>query len=109
MVGQRQHDLTVLKRFHILHILQNWFYSILYFIQAKYVVVHKQIRMLENRLDQANKKFNQALADNKNLRGEVIYYHLLFDGGKLNCAAIRLYIYTPMAQGYIELYIFLSI
>ncbi|XP_057299829.1 coiled-coil domain-containing protein 63-like [Hydractinia symbiolongicarpus] len=36
--------------------------------QAKHVALHKQIRVLENRLDQANRKFNAGLAENSKLR-----------------------------------------
>ena len=35
------------------------------------LMVQKQIRILENRLDKALVKFNEALAHNKNLREEI--------------------------------------
>ena len=33
--------------------------------------IQKQIRILENRLDKANQKFNEAIASNKKLREEI--------------------------------------
>eukprot|EP00794_Sanderia_malayensis_P007809 gene7808-8655_t len=39
--------------------------------QAKQIMIQKQTRVLENRLDQANTKFNAALARNRKLREQI--------------------------------------
>jgi len=39
--------------------------------QAKQVALQKHIRVLENRLDQANRKFNHSLSENKDLRSDI--------------------------------------
>jgi len=38
---------------------------------SKHVALQKQVRVLENRLDQGNKKFNQGLAENSKLRKDI--------------------------------------
>lgn len=39
--------------------------------QEKHSQLHKQIKILENRLDKANQKFNEAIAHNKELRESI--------------------------------------
>ena len=39
--------------------------------QERHSQLHKQIKILENRLDKANQKFNEAIAHNKSLRENI--------------------------------------
>jgi len=39
--------------------------------QENHAQIQKQIKILENRLDKANQKFNEAIAHNKKLREEI--------------------------------------
>jgi len=62
----------------------------------------KQIRILENRLDHALVRFNEALAVNKQLREEIDHLRrerVVFDNiNRLECEMVREYIHSAHVQ-----------